>query len=154
MQTIHALHSVTCFFFHFLNWVWQHFVFVFCSLEILHTWSSFILFNIYFYMCICLVWRLNWIELMQCLSKLGIPNFHFLNILKISTKFFLFLFPSLSFSSHFFSESVFVFGNKGRWENTIYSTKCWYQFEVRWWQLKSSLLLVSLSISFYNYLLV
>ena len=59
---------------------------------------------------------------------------------------------ALSFSSHFFSESVFVFGSKGRWENTIYWAKCWYQFKVR--QLKSSLLLVSLPISLSNYLVV
>jgi len=61
---------------------------------------------------------------------------------------------ALSFSSHFFSESVFVFGSKGIWENTVYSAKYWYQFEIRWWQLKSSLLLVSLPISLSNYLVI
>ena len=60
--------------------VWQHFVFVFCSSKIFHTCSSFVLFNIYFCMCVFLVWRLN-------STKLGVPGFHFLNILKNSTKF-------------------------------------------------------------------
>ena len=77
--------------FYLFFFVWCHFVFVFCSSKIFHTCSSFILFNIYFYIWFCLVWRLNSIELTLCLSKLGVPGFHFLNILKISTKFLPFL---------------------------------------------------------------
>ena len=55
----------------------------------------------------------------------------------------------IHFVQHIFMH-VCLFGIK----IMVYSWKCWYQFEVQWWQLKSSLLLVSLPISLFNYLVV